>query len=85
MALSTQEASAILASAIHLCNRQKGSGATRATLAKLLEDEKPLARTQSMPEKAQIQNDDQTLVKVNSAPCQTIYRGRWADLEDDSE
>lgn len=38
-----------------------------------------------MPEKAHIPNDDQTVFKVNSAPCQKIYVGRWADLQDDSE
>ena len=87
MSLLSQEASVILAGAIHLCNRKKGSVATRELLAEFLEtlpDNLPLARTESLPAPVFIQEDDDSiLVKVASVSSQPVYRGRWADLNSD--
>jgi hypothetical protein len=86
MTLLTQEAVAALVSAIHLCNRTRGSAVSREILAEFLDaapESSTLPRTTSLPAPIAPQEEEPVLLKVLSVSSQPAYRGRWADLESD--
>ena len=80
--LKQHEALAALAAAIHFCNRQVGSAASRAVLPEFLKESQMLQRTTSLPAPAA---PPACLPRTVSLPSQPIFRGRWADLESEDE
>jgi len=88
MSLLSQEVATALASAIHLYTRKNGSAATRELLAEFLEthhpETLPVASTLLAPAQVAHQEiDAPVLAECLASPLQPVYRGRWADLNND--